>query len=472
MDCGAQKPVRPAVGSPVRHEIFLGAGSARRPDISHEGFTLVEVIIAMAIFSIVSIGVLYGLLSVLSITKDSRDRQVATNLASEEIDLVRAADDLFALDDNSRTVELNGDTFTVARTARWISDPTEDLACGSSDELRYKRVSVRVTWANMRSTDAAVETFTVINPKERINEADKGTIVVSVVGVNGAPVPGVSVSAKSSSNVVTPGPETNSQGCSYIVKLAEDDYTVSATKADYVDELQNATSTKTVQVAKGVAVAAAFQYDAAAKVTIQYAKNYTAATPTLPTNLDTSFVNTYGTFVVTGGITANKREVSLHPYSSGYAVVAGEYAQATDTAAGCPAVDPQRWTAGTESGTRYVPPAQTLAQTDAGVPKTITVPMGVVKITSGASNRYFAAVSQNATPACTDGTATAVMSYSFPRSTSSTATLALPYGSWKIYSSSSPISGASGTLLSTNLSPLTKGAVTSSVLKLDPRVVG
>src|SRR4051812_19855589 len=107
-----------------------------------DGMSLAEVVIAMVIFAIVSVGLVYTMLATMSMTRDSRAREAATNLAAEEIDLARAVSDPFALLDSSRTVTLNGDQFAVQRDTQWVSDPAADYTCGASggagSALRYK----------------------------------------------------------------------------------------------------------------------------------------------------------------------------------------------------------------------------------------------------------------------------------------------------------------------------------------------
>ena len=47
------------------------------------GLSLVEVIVAMMVFTIISIGVAYTITNSLVLTRDSRARAVATNLAAQ-----------------------------------------------------------------------------------------------------------------------------------------------------------------------------------------------------------------------------------------------------------------------------------------------------------------------------------------------------------------------------------------------------
>lgn len=446
---------------------------------AESGVTLVEVIVAMVIFAMVSTGILAGMLTVLGITRDARATQVATNLASEEIDLVRSVDDIFDLEGATRTVSLNGDTFTIIRTADWVSDPDLDLSCGAGGGiLRYKRVQVRVEWENMQSPDAAVESYTVIDPNERINDPAKGTILVSVLGASGTGSSGVSVSASPASPAngaaaLTEAPAaTDGQGCTYILKVVPGNYTVTVSRSNYVDELQASTASKVVGVAAGAAATVSFAYDRAGSVTVNYASNSPVPNVKIPTNMATSFLSTYGTYVSTVTNSSSlSRTLNLHPFSAGYEVLAGKYVAPTDSSAGCPAVDPSAWPEGTDGSDTIVGVRQAAVATTPGGSASTPVNMGVFTMTGG-SDRYVKAVSVDGTPRC-QASMTYVFGQVLPSNSSQTVNLALPYGTWDIYvggsSSQNNIPGLGRITMATRGSVGLLGL--SNRITLDPREV-
>src|SRR5690606_17034555 len=84
--------------------------------------------------------------------------------------------------------ELNGDIFHIERTVQWVSVTDSPLQCGASaggEKLRFKRVNVRVTWEGMRASAAPVQSDTIINPRERVNDPAKGTLLISVLKAEG-----------------------------------------------------------------------------------------------------------------------------------------------------------------------------------------------------------------------------------------------------------------------------------------------
>jgi type II secretory pathway pseudopilin PulG len=396
----------------------------RLRDDADAGITLVEVIVAMMIFALVSTGFVYTMLSVLSLTRDSRAREVAANLAAAEIDLARDSADLFKLLDDEREYELNGDTFRVVRTTRWVSDPSQDFSCGgingAGGQLRYKRVSVRVTWEGMRAGTEPVGSDTVINPDARINDPDLGTIIVSVLNAAGTGSPGITVSTTPSAGAVVNA--TDAQGCTYVLKVKPGTYTVSLAKSGYVDSTQKTNPSQSINVVKAGTATVGFQYDQEAKYTATLASNAPAGV-TLPTDVRTTFTNSYGSFPMDskGG---PKQTFALHPFASGYQAYAGT----------CVAGDPSEWPeelVGTQPFRGQLQPA---AAALPGGAASISVPMGYVSVT-GIPSGTLRAVS--AAPVTTGPTAPPVCAaeetISFGE-VSGARTLALPYGTWKLVS--------------------------------------
>src|SRR5690625_7351720 len=84
---------------------------------------LPEVMIAMVLFALISLGMLYTMTAVKTSTRDTRARQVAANLAASEIDAAREIEDLFGLLDDVKRVDVGSDSYTVTRTTAWVSDP-------------------------------------------------------------------------------------------------------------------------------------------------------------------------------------------------------------------------------------------------------------------------------------------------------------------------------------------------------------
>ncbi len=440
--------------------------SARNED---SGFTLVEVVVAMLVFAIIATGFIYVATSALVSTRDTRARVVAANLASQRIDFVRSQN---ALDvrNVTDTVTLNGDTFHVKTSWAWATAGGGSATCESGPTaggaFTYKKVTVKVTWDNMPSPDQAVYSDTSMVPKTKINDVTRGTVLVGVIDASGVGVSGVTVSLTPANGVASV--TTDSDGCAYLLKVPEGDYTVSIAKAGYVNDQHVDKPTATVPVTKGGSSRVSFAYDRAATFTATYA----GGTASLPTNLTTTLLSTYGNRQVAATTNANPKTFALYPIPSGYSFVAGAFAENPgDVAASCLAPDPGAW-AETSTTIGHRPDAVGAAP---GGTVPVAVSMGVVRLTglTGAGS-FLTAVyvgGGDGDPGC--GYATKP-TYTFGNTTivSNAATLALPYGTWKIYRGTTP--GAVTSQITSGITVTTVGMVSgtgpATIVTLDPRV--
>lgn len=447
---------------------------ARRARDDESGITLVEVMVAMLVFAIVSMGFVYTMLAVTSLGRDARARQVAANLAAQDIDRTREEDDVFALQDKRYDAVLNGDTFHVARATSWVSDPQLDFACGagSGTALRYKRVNIRVTWDGMRPGSAPVQADTVIDAKDRINDPTRGTLLVSVLGGDGQGTRDVTVTAQpvNASGTPTgsalPSVQTDAQGCAYVLKVLPGEYRITIAKPGYADIGQNPSPSVRVGVAANATASAAFSYDQAARYTVRYATNVQGVTPRIPTSqsMVTTFLSTYDPVASAPTVDGQtSRTFSLFPVASGYEVFAG-----TCNLPDSGPADPASWPGGARVGAAAAP----------GETTAVDVPMGVVHIAlgtgPGSNGSYVKAIAVATPPDAESGAPGCATPQTLTFSGavidgSGQADIALPYGYWQLYRGSST---SQSTLITANqLQPLTGGSVSpGNVVTLDPRV--
>ena len=447
--------------------------TSRNQTQSDAGVSLIEVLVAMVVFSIIALGVGASLLTLVRMTEDTRSRLVASNLATSEIDLVRGLNDPFAAVNTTKTQSVSGTTFTVARSTSWVEFSGADVGCGSTGAtMRSKRVNVTVTWQGMLTTTRPVRSDTLISPEDRINDPSLGTIRVSVLTPAGTGSPGVSVSVtrtSSGTGLAEQPPATDSDGCSYALKVPPGSYSVAISRAGSVDGKQIASPSMALEVAAGASVAAQFEYDYAATFNLAYASNYAGATPKLPENLVTSFVSTYGVFPQSG----RSSQAVLAPVTSGYTAIAGKYAAPVTGNAGCLSVDPASWTEGTAAGANVAAGQRTPNVAAApGGQANLGIGMGVVSVFTTA-DLYIFAVPATAPAAANAPGCAANTTYAFGKLTKGTNVLALPYGSWTFATSTSadgkssaatiPVSSVS--VLGTTPRPVAGSGVTT----LDPR---
>ncbi|MGY4858102.1 type IV pilus modification PilV family protein [Cryobacterium sp. AP23] len=453
--------------------------SARGQDADDSGLSLVEVLVAMMIFAIIALGVAFGIVNSLVMTKESRSREVAINLASQEIDLDRSVNDIFGvLNAPAWDKVINGTTFHVARTSSWVSEDDSTMVCGSGGgSLQYKRVSVRVTWDGQSAATAPVVVDTLIAPNSRINDPALGTIIVSIKSASGAGIPGVTVTVTPSAVVPNTAAAlavptlalTDEQGCSFALKVVPGTYDVKVAKSDFVDIKQIVSPVVMLGVAAGSAASAPFDFDNGAIFNLRYASNYTGGSSTLPTNLDTTFISTLGgvTTKQLGGVTTTR----LFPFVDGYKTLVGAYVAPVAALPSCINVDPAAWTVPAADGA--VGRTQPTVAGAPGASASADLPMGVIKIASLTVNNFVTAVRQSPVAGSGDPGCGIPATYQFPKLTSTTTTIALPFGSWKLYTGTA--AGSLTTVITPtapNTNVQTRNLISGTVVTLDPRLVG
>ena len=445
---------------------------------SDEGFTLIEVIVALMIFAIVAVGIGYSLTSVLVLTRDGRSREVAIGLAAESIDDARSIEDIFTIesqdptDATDHTVRsVDGVDYYIVRVAKWVTSTNSDAQCGAAGgvtvggSFEFKRINVTVTWNGMRPGSLPVRSDTLIAPNKRINEENKGTILVSVQLASGRGAAGLAVTATPASTnpngaaaITVPILATDEEGCTYILKVVPGNYTITLTKLGWIDDGQNSPASKTISVAADGSTAVGFQFDQAAT----YKLNFGDATTALkPTNFNVSFTNTYGDKVVTNPAAGG---TALHPFTVGYQAIAGDPNDAVPTNLGCESPDPANWPARAGDGALGI--RSEAASAAPGATATVPIGMGMITVPN-VNGSYITAVSEATGPNGDPGCAQQVK-YFFGKMSTANPVIALPFGSWRIYKSSDSTLGSdmSGLL---PVAPI--GTVSGKVVTLDPRVV-
>ncbi|MCU1474310.1 MAG: prepilin-type N-terminal cleavage/methylation protein [Amnibacterium sp.] len=449
------------------------------------GMTLIEVVVALLVFAIIASGIVAGMTTIARMTSDDRSRVVAANLAAEQTDLARAIGDPFKVTTATTTQSFptpDGATraFTIKRSISWVSSSGADISCGSGTNLFFLRVHVLVTWDGELPTTAPVQTDTVLAPAGRITDPTSGTIAVSVVGSDGLPMAGVSVSivpTSGGSSLASQPDPTNVDGCTYETKVAPGTYAVTIGKSGYIDVNQNTAPSKPVVVTVGTTQSVSFQYDRGATFPVVYANTYTPAGQAmaahLPTDLDTTFINSTAGLYITHSPAAS---ILLHPFSTGYTAVAGVLGTSSAKTT-CAAVDPAGWSAAKVSGTDLAAGQRggAVAAAPGATAADLDVPMGVVWVKASAAG-YLKAVQSNASPLKGQPDCKVPSTYVFGNVLKNgTVAVALPYGTWTLYSGSTaaaqvtPIVGAN---LSSPTNALPNNVSGAGVVTLDPRAAG
>ena len=462
----------------IHDRLFAGHNAAQ----DDAGLSMTEVITALFVFTIFILGLGYSLLSMTRLVGDDENREVAAALASQELDRVRAIPDAFDVLSSTTTQVVGGTTFTITRTAGWVTTNGSTASCGSGGgNLQDKAVDVQVSWVKQYVKTSPIRSTTVLAPSTRINDPNFGTIIVSTLGADGKGRGNIPVSVVVKTTGVAPGSidPTDSSGCSYVLKVAPGTYTVGVNQSGYISSQLSTTAptsqlaapTKDVTVVAGGSAQATFQYDQQATFSVTYGPTVSGNTPKLPTSLSTSFLTSGGVqkTAPTPTVTQN-----LFPFSEGYSAVAGNYTTSPSATAGCQSLDPVWWNAGTVGGTPLAAGTRPQTGVAPGGTGALNVPMGVVAVTWPAINLSTSVQLQSApAPVGTGdpGCFTApTYTYAFASAPAggSTSYLAVPFGSYQAYSAiGSVLTLLVGGASATNA---TRGEVTGNVITLDPRI--
>ena len=455
------------------------------------GMSLIEVLVALLVFGILSTGIVAGMVTITRMTDDNKARIAAAGLAAQDIALARAVGDPFDLagatgsSTTTSTWPVGSRTYTLQRSVSLVSSNGADATCSSSDVF-YARVNVKVTWPGQLVTTSPVRDDTIVASQGRINDASTGSITVSVIGADGLPEQGITVRVAPTSNgaaLVSQPANTDVNGCTRALDVTPGTYAVTLTKSGFKDVNQQSVPTKTVIVTAGANQALSFQYDATANYRTAYIPwpvAYTDTVPLLPTNLETTFLNTTSGAYVTSPPAAS---VDLHPFPSGYTAIAGAPADATGATV-CAANDPRAWQSTQTGGpTRATGVAATGTaasgqstdfKTTYGATTRTGIPMGVVELKYSTPLTATLITATTATPP--SGTAnpgcTTTRTYTFSGLTlTSKAALLLPYGSYTLNVTVLGIGlvQVPGSSITVPTNVTNDGVTNAGVVTLDPR---
>lgn len=464
--------------------------SIRRLTRDDAGLGMTEIIVAIMVFAIIATTAAYGMVNGLTLTQYSRASETAMSIASSDLDQMRLTassddDGVFSVLSTTSpiTQTVGGTKFSITRLVSWQTTDGTTGACGTgTGTLQYKNVTETVSWPTKGGGTRSVTLASAIAPLSNINSDATGTIIVTIQGAAGQPVPGVKVSITPISggggSALDDAPQnTDNVGCSFGLLVDPGTYTVTATLAGDIDYNQNTTATTSspVSVVAGQNTIVNFSYDKSAAFPLTYPTG-----ATLPTNLPISFYHsTPGTTPFSG--TTPPTSVNAFPWGDGYTIIGGSYVYTAATStASCLDTNPASWTTPRVGDGAVGVPLTPVAAAAGSTAASTAVPLGTFTLSnlSGLVNKYITAVT--ATPTAGDPGCNAGQTLYFPKITnaSGSLTLALPYGTWKLYAGStqgaqttalpSGGNGVIGVLLGGILTSLGGGA---NSITLDPRVV-
>ncbi len=144
---------------------------APRRASGHGGFAMVEVIVAVVLFSLVAATFVDSLASSQRTYNKGRAKTTAAHLATEAMEKIRGlsytnvglvgGDPVGSIPTAPETVTLSGVTYTITKTVDWVDDPIPGT---STFTKHYKSVGVVVTAAGISGATPVAEYTTLVAP--------------------------------------------------------------------------------------------------------------------------------------------------------------------------------------------------------------------------------------------------------------------------------------------------------------------
>jgi prepilin-type N-terminal cleavage/methylation domain-containing protein len=387
------------------------------------GFTMVEVMVAILIFGVLITGIATMQGTTLNLIRNNRNRSVAANLASQEMDTIRTTSfTSLPVGQTVTTRSVDGVPYTITRESEWVAKDATAGACDApqGSEPAFLRITVSVTWNAMRGVEPP-STQTVVTPPVGTYDQSTGHLAVRVVDRDGAPASGVTIAI---AGPQTASQTTSSDGCVFFAFLPPGSYTATASASGFVSDQFVASPQQPTTVTVAAISSLLFLYDGASSLSLTLTGKDVGSAP--PTDVGVMLFNTHilpaGTKVFPG--TGTTRTIpNLFPYADGYEVWAGTCADADPGGSATVAVEPGQSTS-----------------------STVGMPEVRVSVTTGGLPTEGAPVvaSHTADAGCAAGESFAVGS----TDAAGALTFALPYGTWAITVNGIP--GGSVTLLGTD----------------------
>ncbi len=293
-----------------------------------DGFTIVEVLVAITILIGALLGAALLFENAIVVSGNTRNRVVATNLATEAMEQVRglAADPTkFSSIPQGQTVfagaaqKVNGIQYTVTQNVQFVGQNSTQSSCDSpgSNSGQIMQVQELVTWPAMNGTKTVKE-VTLLAPPVGAYSASTGSIAAKVSDSTGAASQNISVQVV---GPVTQTQQTTTEGCAFFAFLPVGTYTVTVIEGTGVGDQEVLAPSQTASVSVGQTASLPFSYDTAGTITVS---GWSPATPPPATNIPISVVNSglqpYSQYSFPAGTTSL---TPLYPYASGYTVFAG-----------------------------------------------------------------------------------------------------------------------------------------------------
>jgi Tfp pilus assembly protein PilV len=288
----------------------VSSSDGATPVLGESGFSILEVVISLVILMTVLVAVSSLLVTSFKVGANSRYRQVATEIATSNLDYQVQVGATTLVGDVGDTalssVASAGQTYVVEMEISPYTSSNASACANPNGGLAMLKITVWVTWANVvsgtkwwqsgnsSSTGLLVSETTLLALPSTAFNGNDGSILVDITGATGSTdgIAGVTVSA--TYGTTTYSAVTTSSGCALFANLTPGNWVIQASAAGYIDNLNDwSTSTNsasplssTQSVVAGNVSSLTFTYDKEGRVTPTYSVTLAGATPWLPTGIN------------------------------------------------------------------------------------------------------------------------------------------------------------------------------------------
>lgn len=240
----------------------------------NQGISIIEVVIGITVFIIISAGVYEAYRSMYMLIGVTRQKITATALANEQLEIVRNLPyaDVGIKDGipsgkitHEQVILRSGVSFKVLTTVRNIDDPFDGTIGGETNDLSpadYKLVQIDIGCDSCNQFQG-FSVATYVSPRGLEMSSTNGALFVKVFDADGKPVEGANVEIKNSfvSPAVVISDTTNNDGSLTVIDVppGNEAYEVSVSKNGYSSEKTYATTVENPHPTKPNATVSAQQ---------------------------------------------------------------------------------------------------------------------------------------------------------------------------------------------------------------------
>lgn len=222
--------------------------SIKRTLKQNTGIGLIETIVAIGIFLLVAVSVYGGFVQILKVMNVLKTKNLAANLANEQIEIVRNLPyaDVGIMNGlpagkipREQSITRDGITFNITASIQDIDDPFDGQIGGTPNDLSpadYKLVEFTLQCQDCNVSDE-IKYFTRVSPQSLETQGSNGALFIRVFDANGVPLAGANVHIVNTqaSSTIDIEEITNSNGLFQIVDAptGTNAYRITVTKEGY-----------------------------------------------------------------------------------------------------------------------------------------------------------------------------------------------------------------------------------------------